>query len=358
MNGETHQLLNVLEEEKRKLEERAGILERENISLREKSTSLEEKVKLLEEQLNGFLRQLYGRRSERFDSPGQQYFFSDLVHGDESGAASDEAEKVETKRRPPKKRGPKPIPDHIPRDIVRLDPDEHERTCGCCKKSMERVDELVTEELTVKPPEFRVNRIVRGKWCCEDCMSHAIAVPLPPRPIENGRPSPTLLAYIVVSKWADHLPLYRQEQIFKRYGLDLSRKTMDEWLGQLAGLLRAIVEAMKRSLLEERFLQADETPIQVLDKEVKGKSRRCYFWAYGIPAREIVYDFTESRSATGPREFLDGFSGDLQTDGYVGYNDVIERVSTHPASRVSDLTPRGWKAARERAGNEAAPAAR
>lgn len=312
----------VLQEEKRKLEEKSATLEKENVGLREK-------LELLQAQVDDLLRRVYGRRSERFVDPNQRDLFEEILNLPEVLRGSleekpQEREKIEYERKRPQKRGPKPIPEHLPRDVERLDPEESERTCACCNKPMKCVDEIVTEELTVKPPEFRVTQYVRGKWSCKDCMTGHVVKPLPPRPIERGRPSPTLLAYIIVSKWADHLPLYRQEEIFKRYGLELSRKTMDSWLGLLADLLRPIAESMKRWLLLRSFLQSDDTPIRYLDRRVKGKSQRGYLWAWGIPGGEVVYQFTTSRSHKRPLEFLGDFTGDLQTDGLEAYKGVCK----------------------------------
>ena len=193
---------------------------------------------------------------------------------------------------------------------------------------MVRVGEDVFEELDVVPLQFRVKEKVRGKWACpQGCMNGSLIAPLPPRPIEKGRPSPSLLAYIVTSKYCDHVPLYRQEQIFRRYEIDLSRKTMDGWLGELSGLLLPVVLALKREILKEPLLQMDDTPIQVLDKEVKGKSRRCYLWAYTAPYGEVVYDFTESRSGRGPVKFLDGFEGHfIQCDDFSGNGAVFKEL--------------------------------
>jgi len=273
------------------LQDENAKLEKEVITLRESASRLEEKVASLTEQLDYFLRRAYGRKSERFEQPGQLDFFPDLLE-EARAAAKEEPEpekKVETKRSKRKKPGPAPIPDHLPRDIVPWDPSEEERTCACCDEAMERIDEVVFEELTVTPPEFRVKRYVRGKWRCESCMSGTISKELPPRPIEKGRPSPSLLAYIIVSKWVDHVPLHRQEQIFARYSYALRRQTMNDWLGAIAELLRPIVDAMKRWLLALVFLQSDDTRIQYLDRETKGKSRRGYLWSYGIPRGEVVY---------------------------------------------------------------------
>ena len=161
-------------------------------------------------------------------------------------------------------------------------------------RQFQRVDEVVTEEIDIVPPQIRVKQYVQGKWRCREHMNRDRMEVLPARPIQKGRPSPTLLAYIIVSKYVDHIPLNRQEGIFKRHGIQLARSTMNGWLGQLSHLLQPIVLAMRRWLFSQDFLQLDETPIQALDRTLPGKSRRCYIWAYCIPRGEVVYDVTES----------------------------------------------------------------
>jgi transposase len=296
-----------------------------------------QKLELLQEQINDLLHRLYGRKSERFENPNQLDLLKQIgwSEGEEPETKLADLEKVSYTRKRPKKRGPKAIPEHLPRIKVLIDPNEAERVCACCSKDMERVDEVVTEELDIVPPQFRVKQYVQGKWRCHECMNRDLVEPLPARPIQKGRPSPSLLAYIVVSKYLDHQPLYRQEQIFKRHGIHLARSTMDEWLGQLSQFMLPIVGAMKRRFRAEAYLQCDETPIQALEHEGRGKKkkkgnerkkqvRRCYLWAYSIPRGEVIYDVTASRSSRGPCVMLDGFFGTLQTDGYAGYNELFK----------------------------------
>ncbi len=121
---------------------------------------------------------------------------------------------------------------------------------------------------------------------------------------------------------ATHLPLYRQEKILQRHGIEITRSTMNSWLGQISPLLQPIVEAMKRELRLRNFLQIDETPIQALDPEIKGKSRRCYVWCFGHPRGEVVYFVSDSRAGKWPKAQLEGFSGHLQSDGYKGYDKI------------------------------------
>lgn len=301
-------------------------LEKENLHLRERANSLGHKVERLQDQIDYYLRRIYGPKRERFEDPAQLRFFDDADLAEAKTASSEEDEEtieVISKRRKSKPKGKKPLPEHLRRERVEWDPDPSDCVCGCCSKEMKRVGELVTEELVVKPPEFLVRQLVQGRFCCEDCMNRTIEKPLPPRPIEQGRPSPSLLAYIIVSKWVDHMPLYRQEQIYKRIGYALSRKTMDGWLGILADLLRPIVDAIDQRLLATSFLQVDETTMRYIADEKKGKSQQGYLWAVTRPREEIVYHFTKSRSGKHPKRFLAGFRGKVQSDGYAGYDGLV-----------------------------------
>lgn len=327
MNAEAIEKIKSLQEKNNELER---LIERFQC---EKNELLKEKD-LLKEHINDLLRRLYGRKTERFENPNQTDLLKELGWPEEENKPETrerDLQSVSYTRKRPRKYGPKPLPEHLPREVIRVDPKEEERACGFCSKDMERVDEVVTEELVIVPPQLRVKQYVQGKWRCVDCMNQDKVEPLPPRPIEKGRPSPSLLAYIVVSKYADHLPLNRQEQIFKRHGIHLVRSTMDEWLGQLSHLLLPIISSMRRRFLLEPYIQLDETPMDALEHEgrkKKGKKkkqiRRCYLWAYSIPRDEVVYDVTPSRSMQGPKAFLEGFTGILQTDGYPAFDGLFK----------------------------------
>lgn len=325
-------------------------LQLENERLACERNELAQEVRHLREQLDALVQRLYGRKSERFENPAQTDLL-DLI-GYEAPkppeTRPEDLERVEyTRRKPAVARGTKPLPEHLERVVVAVDPSEEERVCACCSTPMERTGEVVTEELDIVPPQFRVKQYVQGKYRCTSCMSRDVSKPLPERPIPRGRPSPTLLAFLIVSKWVDHLPLHRQEQMFQRHGVELRRSTMNDWLGQLAELLRPITQAMRRRLLASGYLQVDETPIQALDRDEatrspsktktkraksrskpKGKRspqvRRCYAWSYAVPYGEVVYEITPSRSGAGPKAFLEGFEGYVQTDGYVGYDALFE----------------------------------
>ena len=323
------------------------------------NAGLEERVTVLQSQLNDLMHRLYGRRSERFEVPGQQDLFDSLMEltqeaaGETQSESAADVEDISYRRKKPKPRGKKPLPEHLERVRIAVDPSASETTCACCQGQMKRVGEVITEELDIVPQKFFVKQYVQGKFCCEECMNRSVMKELPPRPIQHGRPSPGVLAYIIVSKYVDHLPLYRQEKIFKRQGVSIVRSTMNGWLDETAKLLASIAGALKRDLLRDPFLQVDETTIQVMHPEVKGKTKRCYIWAYARPGREVFYEFTESRSGQHPAKVLCDFNGTLQTDGFSGYNALWKRGVRHVACMAH--IRRGFFQARKEKPTEVAP---
>jgi transposase len=282
--------------------------------------------------LEDALRRLYGRRSEKVQ-PGQLIFdfmklgeegVKEIEEEEAAQKAALEAEEAEAKARKRNHRGRNPLPKELPVREERIEPSADERICSCgCGRPMVQIGEKVTDELEYEPSHCFIRRIIRPVLVCAEKHEGVLVAPLPPRPIDRGRPGPGLLAHLAVSKYGDHLPLYRLEQIFARSGLPLSRKTMCHWLGETAGLLEPIVDAQKEWLLKQSYLQADETPIQVMDRTLPGKTRRGYLWAYTVPWAEVVFDFQLSRARAGPSVFLAGYKGRLQTDGYAGYDEIV-----------------------------------
>lgn len=181
----------------------------------------------------------------------------------------DEEEKDKPKRRP--------IPDHIPRQEIELTTGGED--CAHCGVTLCRLGEDVTEEMEYVPGRFIVNRIVRPRMACSGCDAFTQA-PLPSRPIERGRPGAGLLAHVLVSKYADHLPLYRQSQIFEREGLDLDRSTLADWVGKSTTLLEPLADAIGRHVLAGQAIFADDTPVKMLATGT-GKTTTARLWTYG-----------------------------------------------------------------------------
>jgi len=190
---------------------------------------------------------------------------------------------------------------------------------------MKRIGEDVAEKLDYAPGVFTVERHIRGKWACAQCET-IHQVPVDPHIIDKSIPTTGLLAQVLVAKYADHLPLYRQEAIFGRAGLAIPRSTLAQWVGSCGVQLQPLVDAMRTELLQRRVLHADETPVSML-KPGNGKAHRAYLWAYATGAFEnikaVVYDFCESRSGEHARRFLGDWRGSLTCDDFSGYKALI-----------------------------------
>jgi len=209
-----------------------------------------------------------------------------------------------------------PLPAHLETERVVLEPEEVQQQPAGWRK----LGEEVTEELDWKPAKFIKRLYIRPKYANAE---RIVIAPLPARLIEKGLPGAGLLTQVIVGKYEDHLPLYRQERIYReRHGVNLSRQTLCGWVEVAADWLSPIYREMKAGLVAGDYLQADETPIRYLDPDVKGKSQSGWLWTYSQPQGDVVFDWNVSRSREGPREFLKSFRGKLQTDGYGVYESL------------------------------------
>ena len=311
------------------LEQKNAHLKAENARLHEKNKQLEEEKRVLQLKVDALIHRIFGRRSERFDHPDQGRLFEDEI-STLSDEAKEEIERSFTDstsepRKRSRRNGRRRLPKNLERERVLLDLSEEEKTCEHGHR-LQEFGQDVSEEVDIIPAKLFVRELTRPKYknptCCHpECQGVKMA-PLPARPIEKGRPAPGLLSHIAVAKYSDHIPLYRQEQIFQRHGIDIHRSTMCDWMGEIGYLLDPICRSMKDALLASGYLQADETPIRVQGIK-KGKMHKGYLWGYGLPWGEVVYDFSLDRSHRHPLEFLDGFEGLLQIDGYDGYNPLF-----------------------------------
>ena len=210
------------------------------------------------------------------------------------------------------------LPENLPRVDIHHEPEQTQCACGC---QLHRIGQDVSEKLDYQPGNFTVERHIRGKWACRDCEQITLA-PLPAHIIDKGIPTPGLLAQVLVAKYADHLPLYRQEQIFARAGVKLARSTLAEWVGVCGVRLQPLVDALRRRLLEQAVLHADETPVLMLQPGQKN-TKRAYLWAYAssdvAPLNAVIYDFTEGRAGKYARRFFGDWQGHLVCDDYTGY---------------------------------------
>jgi len=225
-----------------------------------------------------------------------------------------------------RKRQPKraPLPAALPRKEIRHDPDSTTCGCGC---QLQRIGEDVAEKLDYQPGVFTVERHIRGKWVCRQCET-LVQAPVPPQIIDKGIPTAGLLAHVLVAKYQDHLPLYRQSGIFGRAGLAIPDSTLAQWVGVCGVQLQPLVDALRQELLAQPVLHADETPVAML-KPGNGKTHRAYLWSYCSTSmstmKAVVFDFAESRAGRHAGDFLGDWRGTLVCDDYVAYKALFRQ---------------------------------
>lgn len=190
-----------------------------------------------------------------------------------------------------------------------------------------KIGEEITEELEYEPGKMYVNCYIRPQYVRPRDKGVAIAM-LPSRPIEKGIAGPGLLSHVLISKFVDHLPLYRQRQQFKRHDVEMAASTLSDWVGASSKLLEPLYFQLRSTLLYTSYLMADETPIRVLDHQKKGRAHLGYLWGYYSPRERLVlFDYQTGRSRAGPNQMLRDFEGYLQTDGYKGYHEILAKKS-------------------------------
>ena len=272
------------------------------------------------------IRRFFGPRRERFDDPAQGKLFETNGPAD-ADAAEPKVPVVEEESPtpPPKKRrhGRRRFPAHFPRVRREYKLTDAERLCPCCGKLRKIIGEEISEQLDYVPGHHQVIEHVRFKYACEDCEEHVAIAAKPPQAIEKGAAAPGLLAHIGTSKFGDHLPTYRQEEISDRHGWMIPRTTQCGWLRQMSGTLTILVALMAAQVLRSRKINTDDTRVPViLPGETKTKTG--YFWGYCSDEehRLSVYDFTLSHCRDGPARWLRGYHGYLQADAYGGYDGI------------------------------------
>jgi transposase len=327
LSGELLGVLAARDEQVQKLTEYNTQLSSENIQLSSENIQLSSANKQLtthNEKLSYELallkRHQFGRRSEQTGS-GQLRLLDEIVEEDTSAIEQEldalmaGVEKQNTEKRQPKRQS---LPANLPRTEIRHDPDSTTCGCGC---QMVHIGDDVSEKLDYEPGTFSVERHIRSKWACKTCET-IVQAPVAPHVIDKGIPTTRLLTHVLVSKYADHQPLYRQNQIFQRAGIDLPRSTLSEWVGRCGVELTPLVDALKTAVLSQAVLHADETPVKMLEPGNK-KTKTAYVWAFATirwsEVQAVVYDFQPTRAGEVARAFLDDWGGHLVCDDYGGY---------------------------------------
>lgn len=279
-------------------------------------------------------RQLFGSKADRL-SPEQQAQLDALGQDVGEHLARPEPLGVEVlvedeatarPRRPRRVRHP--LPAHLETETITLEPEgitlePEPSACPRCAKVPRRIGEEITEEIDLIPAKLIRRRIVRPKYACGCDEGSVTIAPLPPRLIPQSRLGLGLAVHIVLARFDDHLSFYRLEQQFReRYGVAIPRQQMVQWAEHIATWLRPLYEAAWKAMLATGYMQIDETPVRVLDPEVKGKAARGYLWFYAAPGGDVILEFDRSRGQEPVRERLKAFTGTIQTDAYDVYDAV------------------------------------
>jgi transposase len=322
------------------MQRQSAEFERQAAELKATRAGLQEQV-LCNEQLKArlarLLREKFGASSEKLRGAIEQLELTlEELETQLAETAPAEPEPPPPAEAKPARRKParKPLPDHLPRDVV-----EHAPPCACpnCGGTLRPLGEDVTEVLEYVPGSFKVIRHVRPKESCRTCESIAQA-PVPSLPIQRGIAGAGVLAHVLTAKFCDHLPLYRQAEIFARQGIDLDRSTLSDWVGQSAALVRPLVDAVGAHVMAAERVHADDTTVPVLDPG-RGKTKTGRLWCYACDDRPfggqsppaVRYFYSPDRKAEHPRAHLAGFRGILQADGYQGYAKLYDQGVTEAA---------------------------
>ena len=305
--------------------ERLRDLERQLDEFVATTEELQRSYACLKEEYLALKRLLFGPRRERLpEDPGQGHLFDTepMTSVPPEPAASDPGDPAPAKHR--KGHGRRPIGDHLPRRDVLHDVPEEDRTCSC-GRAKTKIGEDVTEQLDYIPGKIEVLRHIYPKYACSCCKDGVTTAPTASGPIAGGLAAPGLLAFVVVSKFVEHMPLYRQQDELARADILISRSTLCGWLEQCAQLFKPLVELMHKEVLKSEVIQGDETPVPVLDRS-RDSTRQGYIWTtIGDRAHPYTtFHYTDSRSRAGPAEFLKGYAGYLQTDAYASYESVVK----------------------------------
>lgn len=275
---------------------------------------------------NALLKRMkFAAQSERFDAEQFSLLDDSVAEDVQSDADTTVAQAIGHSLRAQPKR--QLLPPQLPRREVLHEPESTVCQCGC---QMKRIGEDIAEKLDYVPGVFTVERHIRGKWACRTC-ERLVQAPVAAHVIDKGIPTAGLLAHVLVAKFADHLPLYRQEAIFTRAGYAVPRSTLAQWVGACGVQLQPLVDALRAEVLSHPVLHADETPVAML-KPGTGKTHRAYLWAYAPGAfediRAVIYDFCESRAGAHARAFLEGWHGSLVCDDFSGYKALMAQGIT------------------------------
>jgi transposase len=276
-------------------------------------------IAALRHRLALFCRHQFGSRSERMDPAQLKLAFLAM----EEEAAPPEPPPAPAAEEPKKKgHGRRRLPRELPRVREEHTLPPEAQVCAKCGGALHHIGEEVSDQVDYHPANLFIREHARQKYACTQCQESVVLAPMPQQPIEKGLPGPGLIAHVVVNKFDDHLPWYRQEHIFERYGLKFSRSTQSNWASFAADLIEPLVKKMTDEILQSFVIHTDDTTVRVLDEAYKKTTRTGRLWAYlgDEDHPYTVFEFTPTREKKWPEAFLGDWRGYLQADAYAGYN--------------------------------------
>lgn len=304
------------------------------VDVTQRAQEYETENKLLKEEISVLKHRLFGKKSEKLPAgSGQLFLFNEAeaAKTEDSGAAQ---QKVEVPAHERRRGHRKPLPENLPRVEVVHDLSDEQKQCTCGEQKS-RIGQEVSEQLDIMPPKIQVIQHIRPKYVCKKCEGveadePAVSIaPMPEQMIPKSIATPGLLAWSLTGKFVDALPFYRIEKILERYGVEVSRQTLCCWAVKVAELCRPLLELMGEDILSGFQIQADETTLQVLQEEGREPTTKSYMWLFRGGSQNkpvIIYQYHETRSGQVAKEFLKGYKGYVQTDGYLGY-DFLEHFA-------------------------------
>lgn len=288
------------------------------------------RIAALEAYIRKLTRHVFGRKSEKID-PAQQIFAfveaeiaAETVATPEAAKEAPDAEEPAENRTKKKGHGRRLPSKDLPRERVEILPPEAERHCAACDCAKTKIGEEVSTKIDFVPASIVLRETARAKFSCPQCQVGVVIAPLPPTALDKCEAAEGLLAHVVVSKYADHLPLHRQEAMLRRHGLDLDRSTMCDWVRDVATAAQPVVDAMVAEIMGQDRVHCDETPVKVQDRELQGRTAEGRLWTLVSGDGEVAYRFTRTRAATGPAEMFKHFRGYLHVDAYAGYDGLFK----------------------------------
>jgi transposase len=293
--------------------------------LRKQLQSNAQQIEHLKLVIEKYRQMLFGRKSEKLAAQLDQLEFQlEELETAEAAAEVQQQRSTRTATKPRSRPQRKPLPEDLPREVITHLPSH--TCCLDCGGALRQFGQDVSEQLERTPAQYKVIQHVRPKFACSACQV-VVEAAAPARPIENGLPGPGLLAHVLVSKFADHLPLYRQSDIFAREGIDLCRSTLAGWVGAASELLAPLVEQIRSHVLAAPKIHADDTPVPVLAPG-NGKTKTGRLWTYvrderpaGLKTAPAVwFAYSVDRQGEHPKQHLQGFKGALQADAYAGFH--------------------------------------